>query len=281
MRKINKPEITQEDIFNNFETLEYRNILEEKSKNYENYFKDLTSLYLFEKNMIAKDDEYLKYMKKMYSERFSNNSYKKLYKQYLTIRTSVKICPFCNFPARRAKQLDHYFPKAVFPSLALTPVNLVPICRECNTDKDDYFSLDQNKMLIHPYFDEFVNDSFQFIKCRIIEEQEIGFDFYIDKKCLDAITFERINLHFDQLNLNDLYSMDFDSDFSVIVEELIEIYTDNDETIAKLEVETFIKKKIKAYRKNGTKPWYFAGYTAILENAWFFESYLSGFSHKK
>lgn len=44
------------------------------------------------------------------------------------------VCPACLGQLQLNKaQLDHYFPKSLFPALSVQPFNLVPICSECNT----------------------------------------------------------------------------------------------------------------------------------------------------
>jgi hypothetical protein len=44
------------------------------------------------------------------------------------------VCPACLGQLHMGKaQLDHYFPKSLFPSLVIQPYNIVPICMECNS----------------------------------------------------------------------------------------------------------------------------------------------------
>lgn len=62
-------------------------------------------------------------------------------------------CMICD-----ASQLDHFYPKDVFPSLALDPWNLVPCCDQCNSHKGAYYGPNAiNKFsFIHPYSCEVV-----------------------------------------------------------------------------------------------------------------------------
>lgn len=58
-------------------------------------------------------------------------------------KTELKVCPYCNISytySRKksvAAQLDHFFPKAEYPILALCFYNLVPSCPTCNRIKSD------------------------------------------------------------------------------------------------------------------------------------------------
>ena len=274
MKKIKRPDISQSEINTTFDHLKYKDIIEEKSLNYPTYFDDLKSLYDFEIEKNAEDHSYREYMKKMYSQRLTNKNYPSSYKYYTQIRTSATYCPYCNYPTHSIRQVDHYFPKASFPSLALTIENLVPICMDCNRLKLEYFSFDKSKMLIHPYYDEFANDAFDFIVCKVIEQDHIGFDFSI--KRLDSWNdeiFNRVNLHFKKLELDKLYSSDFEADFSVYIEELKELYNDCDEN----SVKEALERKVRSCKNSNIKPWYHAGYTSLINSCWFFNYYIKKF----
>ncbi|NCB42199.1 MAG: HNH endonuclease [Clostridia bacterium] len=271
MKKIKRPDISQSEICNAFENLKYKDIIEEKSSDYHTYFDDLELLYNFETKKNEEDSSYGEYMKKMYSQRFSNKNYPILYKYYTKIRSSTTYCPYCNYPTHSIRQIDHYFPKASFPSLALTIENLVPICMDCNRLKLEYYSFEKSKMLIHPYYDEFANDSFEFINCKVIEKDHIGFDFSIKKlDAWDDDIFNRVNLHFENLELDKLYSSDFEADFSVYIEELKELYIDCDEA----SVKEALNRKVRSCKKSNIKPWYYAGYNSIIDCSWFFNYYI-------
>jgi hypothetical protein len=60
-------------------------------------------------------------------------------------------CPFCGIAG--ASTLDHTLPKTHYPRLAVTPLNLVPACRDCNTEKLSAVSAGN----ISPYFDHWVS----------------------------------------------------------------------------------------------------------------------------
>lgn len=284
MRKINKPDISQNDICDEFEKLKnnkkfesYRIDIENSAINYGNYFEALESLYNFDKEKVREDSEYKEYMKKMYSERFTQKSYSSLYDFYTKIRSAARYCPYCNDPIHPIRQVDHFFPKSKFPSLSLTIDNLVPICADCNENKKEYHNFDKSKMLIHPYFDDFANTPFEFIQCKIIEENPIAFDFSIKKMAVwSEEEFNRVKTHFEMLKLNDLYSVEFTSDFEQFLHEIEHLYDQNlehsGEKDIKISIEEVLDNKISSYQRSDKKPWYFAGYVAIRDSNWFFDS---------
>lgn len=69
---------------------------------------------------------------------------------HLTDRLNITVCPYCNriftntfYTKENGKtrpHLDHYYPKSIFPFLAISLYNLIPSCYSCNSgfkgDKD-------------------------------------------------------------------------------------------------------------------------------------------------
>lgn len=271
MRKINKPNISQENICNSFKKLEYRDRILEKSECYDEALLEVEELYKDETKFIENNEGYKDYMKKIYSNRFSNNQYINPYENYKKIRFAEKYCPYCNFYTRQVRQLDHYLPKAVFPSLSITANNLVPICKECNEIKDNYYSFNKSKQLIHPYYDIQVNDIFDFLQCSVIEDVNIGFKFYIKKLSdWDDIFYDKLKFHFQKLNIDDLYLSDFEAEFDVVFEELKMLYKEiNDEQI----IRENLQRKAQAYFNTKKMPWRYVGFKSLLTCNWFFETY--------
>lgn len=74
----------------------------------------------------------------------------------------IKTCPYCNrnyisFVKTKKKktrpQLDHFYPKAIYPFLACSFYNLIPSCSACNHMKsdDDSYKDEKDRNLVHPY----------------------------------------------------------------------------------------------------------------------------------
>jgi hypothetical protein len=74
----------------------------------------------------------------------------------------IKTCPYCNrnyisFVKNDEKktrpQLDHFYPKAIYPFLACSFYNLIPSCSACNHMKsdDDSYKDEKDGKLVHPY----------------------------------------------------------------------------------------------------------------------------------
>lgn len=61
-------------------------------------------------------------------------------------------CPLC--AQRDVKTLDHYLTRDDYPELAVVPANLVPCCSDCNHVKGTYRAISAERLLFHPYFDD-------------------------------------------------------------------------------------------------------------------------------
>ncbi|MBE0393627.1 HNH endonuclease [Flavobacterium sp. PL002] len=84
-------------------------------------------------------------------------------KEFLNL-LNIDTCVYCNrnytlyFGGNNARaELDHWFPKAEFPILALSFYNLIPSCHSCNHIKGaskNYNWLEALDKMNHPYFDK-------------------------------------------------------------------------------------------------------------------------------
>lgn len=104
------------------------------------------------RQMAAADSEAMKnqYFEKIYETYFSKTdpSPKLQYTAAMLTRSlDLKVCPYCdrnyinNVYRRRdgreirGSQLDHFFPKSLYPMLSMCFYNLIPVCASCNLRK--------------------------------------------------------------------------------------------------------------------------------------------------
>ncbi|QCZ46802.1 HNH endonuclease [Levilactobacillus brevis] len=80
--------------------------------------------------------------KLVYKNRFNTVVRPEFLDQYQT-----EACPICGvaFP----QELDHVLPKSKYAQFTVTPINLVPMCGNCNHEKL------ASKVSFHPYFEDF------------------------------------------------------------------------------------------------------------------------------
>lgn len=126
-------------------------------------FDDLIQSYKFDGIHTKKYNKKLKdYIVERYKEKLESH-YNKIDKKELVRITGVTVCPYCNCnfinvtEDANTSQLDHFFPKNVYPLLALCFYNLIPSCYGCNNKKST------SKFYISPY-DENITDIDELLK---------------------------------------------------------------------------------------------------------------------
>lgn len=149
-------------------------------------------------------NEYLldsKDMKYLYENRFLKKG--RSYYDALLAATTNNLCPYCG--KRDVSELDHYLPKSKFPEFAITPINLVPSCHECNHTKlDDKNSCD----LLNPYFDEVNTVQWLYCRIKIDEGNYLIPEYYLEfPKEFNKTLSVKIQRHFKLLKLFSSYSM--------------------------------------------------------------------------
>lgn len=121
-------------------------------------------------------------------------------------RINIPICPYCNRQyinvykknnkSEVIAQLDHFYPKSIFPLFSLTLANFIPSCAYCNTIlKRDYLF-----PLIHPY-------NFNDNNCKIFEYELNEFKSHYGVNDIQ-IRINKENIFYDQVhffNIQEIY----------------------------------------------------------------------------
>ena len=133
---------------------------------------DQANLHLFPQaksvgnNAVSRDE-----MESVYTDRMAKIGApgRAIYDQLL-ISGEDSTCPFCGH--RDVSTLDHVLAKSRFPSLAVTPWNLVPCCADCNKTKGNRPPNSKESQFLHPYYDDVQQDLW--LACEIIEDSPPG-----------------------------------------------------------------------------------------------------------
>ncbi|MES2387873.1 MAG: hypothetical protein V4543_07705 [Bacteroidota bacterium] len=161
-------------------------------------------------------------LKKVYTDRLVNKKHKARlhYNNILHLAPKGK-CPLCS--QRIAKTLDHYLPKSQYPLLAVSPLNLIPACSDCNKDKLVSFPTTNYEETLHPYYDDLENDSW--LRLALLDVNPMIFDFYVDPPAIwNKLLKKRVKKHFDAFNLNELYITHAAEEFENIKKQVTDLY---------------------------------------------------------
>ncbi len=127
-------------------------------------------------------------------------------------------CPFCG-GVGRPKSLDHYLPKANYPQYAVLPQNLVPCCRDCNTEKSNALAVVEDDQAIHPYFD---NDKFfleQWVFAKINLTSPCSLEYFADPPDeWNSVEKNRAVNHFRDFDIGARYSIQAADELTALVD---------------------------------------------------------------
>lgn len=169
------------------------------------------------------------------------------------------ICPICNLG--HVRNLDHYLPKASFPTYALTPYNLLPICRDCNFDKKDYRFKTDEEATLHPYYDE--TDNTIWLQAELhIADGGIVVSYSINEKSEDEFFIHKCINHMKTYKLDEKYSIEAAREIS----DNILMWKNKLDQWGKKEFLSFINEIIYSLESVHKNSWKVALYRALANN---------------
>lgn len=171
-------------------------------------------------------------------------------------------CPFCD--QRNVSTLDHFLPKALHPVFAVTPVNLVGSCIECNIAKMTLSATTAEDVFLHPYFEN--ADTIQWLKGGVLHQSPCVVLFHVEPPSgWSAVTISRARLQFKLLNLASLYSSEAAREITNIRYNLDQHFQSGGADAVRGELE----RQWHSRRANRINSWQTAMYEALARDQWF------------
>ena len=170
-------------------------------------------------------------------------------------------CPLCGLP--EVSTLDHHLPKSEFPSLVVTPYNLIPACRDCNTVKLAGLAKTADEQTIHPYFDN--AESTTWLKARILQTEPAVAHFYVDSGTLPGNMAKRAESHFIAFQLERRYASQAVTELVGIRHRMIDLL----KTCGAGAVKTDLQSSTVSWAKNKKNCWQAALYSALAASDWY------------
>ena len=172
------------------------------------------------------------------------------------------ICPYCS--DRKVMTLDHYLPKSKFALFAVTPLNLLPSCSDCNKVKLNKFDPNQEDMLIHPYFEDLSTENW--LKCDVVEKKwPITFKYGVRDDIKNLILKARLEAQFSTLKLNLLYADNATREFMHRITSIIKEYKSNPSKNAFY----FFDDNKTSYGDINQNSWQTKMFEALMNSTWF------------
>jgi len=193
--------------------IESADFIEKKSTEYINIAENNNwtdvSTHKIVNGIITKDE-----MVKLYDRKFVAHPVVrgKYYDKILATAKSGK-CPICGIG--QASTLDHYLAKTLYPTYAVTPDNLVPSCKDCNSNKSNEAINNILEAPLHPYFDDV--DNVIWLCAQITSANGILVaQYYVNPQIeeKDPKLYARFGAHLDLYKLRNAYSIQASTEIS-------------------------------------------------------------------
>jgi hypothetical protein len=173
-------------------------------------------------------------------------------------------CPFCGLGV--ASTLDHYLPKAKFPLLSVTPLNLVPACKDCNHGKQASIATEQSKQTLHPYFDreELERDQWLFADLSPTTPPVLEFK-AIPPHDWPAVDKQRVITHFESYGLDVRFSVESSNELASL-REILSILWESDGVDG---VRDLLTVSAQGKRRQHANSWETAMFQALAGSDWY------------
>jgi hypothetical protein len=216
-----------------------------------------------------------KEMKNVYNDKFAKKGQpgRDIYDRILNAPKLNK-CPLCGSGV--VSTLDHHLPKAKYPALAVTPINLIPSCYDCNKTKTASRPFTSEEETLHPYFDD-VEDEL-WLKAEVIEQKPVGFKFYVvQPENWDDLKYKRVKYHFKTFKLGRLYSIFAAGEISLRELTLNRIYDKSGSQELKLQIKDYAESSERIHLNS----WQSAMFRALEKSEWYTQEYFLPDEQKK
>lgn len=208
-------------------------------------------------------------LEKLYTAKLSKTKQpaRKYYDEIISA-APMGLCPYCH--QQIVSTLDHYYPKAHYISLVISPTNLVPSCANCNKYKSDIVIHRKEDAILNPYYED--SDSLIWLSATLVKDLTSDFltakYFVLPPDDCDPTLCARLEKQFVLLHLNDLYSKH-------AAEEMIAVFNRHSR-IYKVAGAEGVKESVQeSLEENKYRPnsWQSAMYRA-LNDEWYLNEWL-------
>jgi 5-methylcytosine-specific restriction endonuclease McrA len=171
-------------------------------------------------------------------------------------------CPLCG--QGKVRTLDHHLPQSKYPSLVITPINLVPACRDCNTAKLNKAPMVPGEQTIHPYFDDFTTA--RWLHAAVVQNDPPALMYEV---CLPEgwpqTVGERLRRHMTVFKLSEAFTLYAAEELSQIAAELRDLHGKGGPAAVQTELHTRALNRERTHRNS----WQTAMYYGLAQSLWF------------
>jgi len=186
------------------------------------------------------------------------------------ILSAGETCPLCG--VREVKTLDHHLPKTDFPILSVAPINMVPACRDCQSEKMAVFPMVAQDQTLHPYYDNIDGDIW--LTAVVNQTQPASFTFDVTPPAAwTAIMAARVRHHMISFGLPRLFAVNAANELTGLRPCLVNAFNTGGGGAAAVQAE--LQSRANDWRQGGLQAgrlnsWQLAMYQAATADNLFF-----------
>lgn len=206
-------------------------------------------------------------MKEMYTRMSRKNGHARHIYDAIKLLSPSGICPLCG--QRKVSTLDHYLPKGKQAAFSITPLNLVPACKDCNTDTNVRKLSSYEEQTIHPYFDEIDDDIWLFATIEKTTPPSASF-FAARPATWSEKKYQRTCHHFQEFRLGELYATHAASEIVAHSHTARRLYFSTaDSAAGAASVKRHFEEQSQDRRNSGLNTWQAALCQALANSDWY------------
>lgn len=200
-------------------------------------------------------------MESLYTDKFAKKEdVKKKYYDKIMVAANGK-CPICEIG--QTSNLDHYLAKSLYPTYSVTPINLIPICRDCNTVKNASQITCNTDAPLHPYYDTI--DNYIWLKAELeLKIDNVFANYYVNEYIYtkDSTLYQRLCNHLSLYDLPRVYSIHA----SEHIVENQQMWKNLLMSSGEANLRKFLKECLASYENVQKNTWKTALLRALIEN---------------
>lgn len=182
----------------------------------------------------------------------------------LILSAPLRRCPYCGIG--HTTTLDHYLPKAKFPLLSVVTLNLIPSCKDCNTDKKISFATTETEQTLHPYFEQHAVINEQWLYAQLNQGTPPVLEFFVSAPThWSEILRARVAAHFTSYNLQARYSLEASNGLATLRDTLDLVWGNAGEQ----GVREHLHATAVGHTRRHANAWDTAMYQALAANQWY------------
>ena len=171
-------------------------------------------------------------------------------------------CPTCGLG--QVSTLDHFLPKSSFPSLSVSVDNLVPACRDCNTQKGSRAAPDAQSF--HPYYDVSPLMRDRWLFAEILPTNPVSAQYFVrPPQNWTPLLATRAANHFREYDLARRFATEAASEISALIPTLTQA-----PRMSPPEVRSSLARRLHGYRQQQCNSWQIGLFEALHDCVWFY-----------